>query len=548
MARNGSGTYVAPSSSWNPAINNTLATSGDWQALLNDIVAALTQSLSRDGQGPMTGNLQMGGNKITGLTAGDGTGQALIYEQLFNQGTEADLASAATTDIGAQLTNFLRITGTTTITSFGTNYKGPRFLRFAGAVLLTNSATLSLPGGANITTAAGDCLIVIPTATLGTADGWRVVAYQKNAVPGTVADGSISTAKLSTDLQNATYGFKNRIINGAMMIDQRNAGASVTPTTANATYSGDRWLNGLSVSSKYSSQQNAGGVTPPVGFTNYIGITSLSAYTCLAADYFNIQHRIEGFNFADFGFGAAGASPVTISFWVRSSLTGSFGGSLGNSNATRQYPFSYTINAANTWEQKTITIAGDTTGTWNKTNGIGAVLYFGLGYGTTYGSGTAGAWVGADNEVPTGSVSVVGTSGATFYITGVQLEKGSTATSFDLRPYGTELALCQRYCFVQSGGGNKRHFVSGNASGTTAFPTTKFPVTMRTGPSLTISSAGHFTFETYTSSQQTCTGISSNVSTPDEMSVTVSVASSLATGGNVIGSNASAQVIFSAEL
>ncbi len=181
MSRDGSGNYVAPSNSWNPAISGQQAVYSDWQAILNDIVAALTQSVSRDGQTVMTGNLQMGGNKITGQAAGSGTGQALIYEQLFNQGTEQDLASAATTDIGAQLTNFLRITGTTTITSFGTNYKGPRFLRFEGAVTLTNSSTLIIPGGANITTAAGDCLIVVPKATLGTSDGWQIVSYQNSA-------------------------------------------------------------------------------------------------------------------------------------------------------------------------------------------------------------------------------------------------------------------------------------------------------------------------------------------------------------------------------
>lgn len=187
MARNGSGDYTPPNSSWSPAINGTLATAGDFTALLNDISAALTQSVSRDGQSPMTGPLNMGNNKISGVTAGTGTGEALAFQQLFAQGTMQDLASAATTDIGLQNTNFLRITGNTTITSFGTNYRGPRFLVFAGAVTLTNSATLVLPGNANITTAAGDVLIAIPGATLGTADKWIVTAYQKNVVPGSVS-------------------------------------------------------------------------------------------------------------------------------------------------------------------------------------------------------------------------------------------------------------------------------------------------------------------------------------------------------------------------
>jgi len=200
MARNGTGQYVAPNSSWNPAIGGVLATAGDWQALLNDLSAALTQSVSRDGQSPMQGNLNLSNNKITGLAAGTGAGDAATWAQLFGASTQADIASAATTDIGVQNTSFLRVTGTTTITSFGTNYRGPRFLTFAGAVTLTQSSTLVLPGGANITTAEGDSLIVIPGATSGTSDKWIVVAYQKaqNAFP--VTSGSASVALSSVEV------------------------------------------------------------------------------------------------------------------------------------------------------------------------------------------------------------------------------------------------------------------------------------------------------------------------------------------------------------
>jgi len=153
---------------------------------------------------------------------------------------------------------------------------------------------------------------------------------------------------------------------------------------------------------------------------------------------------VEGYNVADLGWGTANASSVTLSFRVYSSLTGTFGGSITNSGQDRSYPFSYTISSANTWTTISVTIAGDTSGTWLKTNGNGLSVFFGLGVGSTY-SGTAGAWAGAAYFSATGATSVVGTNGATFYITGVQLEKGSTATSFDYRPYGTELALCQRY-------------------------------------------------------------------------------------------------------
>ena len=247
------------------------------------------------------------------------------------------------------------------------------------------------------------------------------------------------------DTQAQYTGFKNRIINGQMQIDQRNAGASVTPT-AGGTYQLDRWGCTISASSKYSVQQNAGSVTPPSGFTNYLGITSLSAYSVSSSDYFAQYQPIEGFNCADLGWGTANASPVTLSFWVRSSLTGTFGGSFGNGSFNRYYAFSYTINSANTWEQKSITVAGDTTGTWATNNGIGIQVNFGLGVGSTY-SGAAGSWGSSALFSTTGATSVIGTLSATWQVTGVQLEKGSTATSFDYRPYGTELALCQRYYY-----------------------------------------------------------------------------------------------------
>jgi len=244
-----------------------------------------------------------------------------------------------------------------------------------------------------------------------------------NGITTPMYNGSI-TANAVTPSVN----MKNRIINGAMVIDQRNAGASVTP--ANDAYTLDRWQVNISDSSKFTIQQNAGSVTPPAGFTNYLGVTSSSAFSLAAGSYFVLDQKIEGFNVADLGWGTANAKTVTLSFWVRSSLTGTFGGVLRNSAENRSYPFTYTISLANTWEQKSVTIAGDTSGTWLTTTGVGIYVGFGLGVGTTY-SGTAGAWAGSTFASATGATSVVSTNGATFYITGVQLEVGSTATSFD---------------------------------------------------------------------------------------------------------------------
>jgi hypothetical protein len=267
-----------------------------------------------------------------------------------------------------------------------------------------------------------------------------------------------------------------------MVIDQRNAGASVTPTAS--VYTLDRWQANLSVTSKYSIQRNAGSVTPPAGFTNYLGITSLSAYSVGAGENFAIAQSIEGFNVADLGWGTANASAVTLSFWVRSSLTGTFGGSIINASANRAYPFSYTISAANTWEYKTVTVAGDTSGTWGTGNGTGIGLYFGLGVGSTF-SGTAGAWSGSLAFSATGATSVVGTNGATFYVTGVQLEKGSTATSFDVRPYGQELALCQRYYWQINSETSYAGLGSGvMVSGSQARIFMPYPVPMRAAPTV----------------------------------------------------------------
>ena len=312
----------------------------------------------------------------------------------------------------------------------------------------------------------------------------------------------MSKARQLADLGNAyddgALSNRNRIINGAMVIDQRNGGASVTPIVS-VTYSLDRWLAIASLASKYSVQQNAGSVTPPAGFTNYLGVTSLSAYSVGATETFAISQRIEGFNIADLGWGTASAKTITISAWVRSSLTGTFGGSLRNSGNNRSYPFTYTISAANTWEYKTITIEGDTSGTWLTNNGSGLEVIFGLGSGSTR-SGTAGAWAGINYTNATGATSIVGTNGATFYITGVQLEVGDTATPFEYRSYGDELARCERYYQLSGGVGR-----TNSTTGADIYSVFKTP--MRATPSATIND-GTFSFAQFGRAQVNITSIS----------------------------------------
>lgn len=276
-----------------------------------------------------------------------------------------------------------------------------------------------------------------------------------------------------------SMGFRNRIINGDMRIDQRNAGASVTANTG-VNYTLDRWGCFFSQTSKFRIQQNSSSVTPPAGFTNYLGITSLSAYTNTSTDYNFIIQSLEGFNIADFGWGSAGAQSVTLSFWIRSSLTGTFSGSFRNGTTpVRSYVFTYTVNAANTWEFKTITIPGDTSGTWLVNNNSGIGLSFCIGSGSTR-LGTAGSWQAADFDGVTGTTSVVGTNGATFYITGVQLEAGSVASPFERRDYGRELIMCQRY-YSQI---ENRWFTGYSTDTSNQINGSPIPVSMRTAPTI----------------------------------------------------------------
>jgi hypothetical protein len=274
-------------------------------------------------------------------------------------------------------------------------------------------------------------------------------------------------------------GTRNRIINGDMRIDARNNGASVTPTAAG--YSVDRWQFHSTAASKYSIQRNAGAVTPPNGFINYLGVTSLSAYSVASGDVFALAQPIEGFNCGDLGWGTAAAQAVTLSFWIRSSLTGTFGGALSNNAQNRSYAFTYAVGAANTWEYKSITIPGETTGTWLTDNGVGISLRFGFGIGSTF-SGSAGSWSASNLWSATGATSVVGTNGATFFLTGVQLEPGTVATPFERRSYGQELALCQRY--FQSYASNTFR-VDGyfTVGGSTIGLSSSFSTPMRTAPS-----------------------------------------------------------------
>jgi hypothetical protein len=305
-------------------------------------------------------------------------------------------------------------------------------------------------------------------------------------VAGGLPDATVTADDLAAGaaLNNApnSVGFRNRIINGDMRIDQRNAGAAVTVTDSLPV---DRFRITNSTDGAFSAQQDS---SAPAGFVTSLKVTTTTAdATLTTTQALLFTQNIEGVNVADLNWGSGSAKTVTLSFWVRSSLTGTFGGSVRNSALNRSYPFTYSISAADTWEQKSVTIAGDTTGTWLTDSGTGIRISFGLGVGPDR-SGTAGAWAGANYSSATGAVSVIGTLNATWYITGVQLEVGSVATPFERRPYGTELALCQRYCNVYGENTFSVFGSMGYAFSTTGFlSATHLPVEMRAAPTLSVS-------------------------------------------------------------
>lgn len=281
----------------------------------------------------------------------------------------------------------------------------------------------------------------------------------------TFDDGSVQT--------NSWTGFKNRIINGDMRIDQRNNGSlvSITLGTSNG-FAVDRWrFQNVGGSSSVFSAQRV--TDAPAGFTNSLRVTTTTAAATQAADSKHLWLPIEGFDTADLDFGTASAKTVTLSFWVKSSKTGNFGAAISNDGAARAYSFLYNISQANTWEYKTVTIPGDTSGTWAKDNSTGMRVNFNIGSGSNY-TTVPNQWGAGPDRGANGQITLLDTLNATWQITGVQLERGSQASSFEYRPYATELQLCQRYFFLGV-------YMTSNSSGLPWY----FKTTMRATPTCT---------------------------------------------------------------
>lgn len=371
---------------------------------------------------------------------------------------------------------------------------GDKFnLKCANATILEN-LTLNAQGDLRFADSDSSHYVAFQApATVSSNVTWTLPATDGTSGQALTTDGS-GTLSWAAGSPEGSYSFRNRIINGDMRIDQRNAGASVTVNSSTATFPVDRFAGrGQTSAGVFTAQQSS---TAPTGFTSSVICTVTTAASPPGAtDAYLFRQNIEGLNVADLGWGTASAKTVTLSFWVRSSLTGTFGGALQNSAFNRFYPFSYSISVADTWEYKTVTIAGDTSGTWLTTNGIGITLSFSLGAGSSR-VNTAGSWTASTTEGASGQVNLIATNGATWYITGVQLEVGSVATPFERIDYGRQLIQCQRYCYQAIGrdvGSTSSDWAAGGYSSTTTFSLCPInvPVTMRSasGQSLVLTSA-----------------------------------------------------------
>ena len=295
-----------------------------------------------------------------------------------------------------------------------------------------------------------------------------------------VSYGGDSITFADSSVQSSGWtGFRNRIINGAMTINQRGSSSYSSPNT----YTLDRFAFANTGGQTYTVQQST---NAPAGFYNSLLMTNTNSVSAGTTNYQVLYQSIEGYNIADLNWGTANAKAVTVSFWVKSSVTGTYGCILRGGSSPTYYVSSYSIPVADTWTYITLTVPGCTTDTWGSTNALGLTIYFDLGVGSTYSGAVTGAWGAGNIFGLTGGTKFSATNGATFYITGVQLERGSTASSFEYRPYGTELALCQRY-YEQIINENRMLISTGYMAGAaTHYQSVYYAVPKRTNPTITI--------------------------------------------------------------
>jgi hypothetical protein len=532
-----------------PTLNqNTTGTAANITASSNATLTTLS-SLSLAGS-QVTGNISGNAANVTGTVAiaNGGTGQttanaafnALVPSQTGNNGKYLTTDGTDTSWAANPLGTVTSVGGTGTVSgiSLSGTVTTSGNLTLGGTLNLSSPPAIgnTTPSTGNFTTLTENGVAVVTQSDIGSAP---------NEIPLNQYLGSLAyqngDAYFNTGM---TVGFRNRIINGAMTISQRGASPTIT---GGGDYSVDRYINYYS-GNVFTSVQST---TAPAGFINSLLLTNTTASASPTYSFFG--QKIEGLNCFDLGFGTSNASIVTLSFWVRSSVIGIYSFSLSNSDGNRSYAAQYTINTANTWELKTVSIGGDTTGTWLTTNGTGIFIRWNMGTGQSGRLISAGSWQTANADGATGSTGAntwANTVDATFYITGVQLEKGNIATSFDVRPYGTEFQLCQRY-YQQIGGGAGEIPFLGNATGVNqGYAAYQFPVQMRTAPTFALTGSWSWTNQTFTSSFF-WTSSGSLFPTPRNIFISGVVSNTLVVGNSLIGQTAGATtdlIKFSAEL
>ena len=450
------------------------------------------------------GLISVSGSPVTtsgtlALTVAGTSGGVPYFSSASTWATSAALASnALMVGGGAGNAPATITTGTGVVTALGVNTGSSGAFVVNGGALgtpssgtvtnLTGTASINIngtvgattPSTGNFTTLTENSVAVVTQSDIGSAPN----EIPLNQYLGSLAyqDGS---AYYNTGM---TVGFRNRIINGAMTIDQRNAGALVSNANGYIT---DRWTLAKydPTGGAYSGQQVS---DAPTGFVNSLKVTVTTSIAQAFDAYWQLAQAIEGNNSADMGFGTATPSVFTVSFWVKSSVTGTYSFAIynnGQGGTPRSYVTTYTVNTASTWEYKTITITADGSsgaGLWSTTTGYGPAIFFDLGCGVSQQT-TANTWASNNTRRIAGTVRLMATSGATFQLTGVQLEKGNIATPFDVRPYGTELQLCQRYYEV--GGNNAPAQVE--SGGTSIWSSIQYKVNKRATPTIGLTNSGN---------------------------------------------------------